>query len=248
MSLARMPWVHLRPLVGLPAVLAHVGPDAGGDVVVDEPDLVDLDAVLAHDRGTGVDETLGVADLGALLQRAVDEGGLQAGEVVVHGALSRACTADRVRRSTAARRARRDRSVVDCPIVTRQTPSPSAARGPPARHTPGVSARLVGLVAALVLLVGLRRARRTDVAESTPGSAVTIGARRRPTPTPTPASDPSPTASSGPPGTRVIVGRQRVRDRCSTPPTGQAIYLFDLEAVSAASLLRRVRRRRGRRC
>jgi hypothetical protein len=54
--------------------------------VVDEPDLGHLDAVLAHDPGAGIHEALGVADLRAPLEGAVDEGGLEAGEVVIgHG-------------------------------------------------------------------------------------------------------------------------------------------------------------------
>jgi len=72
-------------------VLAHVRVDAGGDAVVDEPQLGHVHAVLAHDRRTEVDQALGVARLGAALEGAVDVGGLQAGEVVVivHGGNSR---------------------------------------------------------------------------------------------------------------------------------------------------------------
>ena len=65
--------VDVGPLVGLPPVLAHVGIDPGGDVVVDQPDHLHLDPVLAHDRRAGVDQALGVAGLGTPLEGAVDE-------------------------------------------------------------------------------------------------------------------------------------------------------------------------------
>ena len=55
--------VELRPVVALPAVLGHVRPDAGGDVVVDSADHLDLDAVLVHDPSGSVDQALGVAGL-----------------------------------------------------------------------------------------------------------------------------------------------------------------------------------------
>ena len=41
--------LDLRPLVACPAVLGHVGPDAGRDVVVDEPEALGRDAVALHD-------------------------------------------------------------------------------------------------------------------------------------------------------------------------------------------------------
>ena len=47
-----------------PAVLGHVGPHAGGDVVVDRPDHVDVHAVRLHDVPTEVDQALGVAGFG----------------------------------------------------------------------------------------------------------------------------------------------------------------------------------------
>src|SRR6476469_738786 len=75
--------IEVRPGVALPAVLTHVGVDARRDVMVDEADLLDRDAVLAHDGCAGVDEALGVAHLGALLEVAVDVGGLEAAEVPV---------------------------------------------------------------------------------------------------------------------------------------------------------------------
>ena len=57
----------------LPSVLGHVGPDAGGDVVVDGADAIDRDAVAPHDLHRDVDQALGVGELRAALQRAVDE-------------------------------------------------------------------------------------------------------------------------------------------------------------------------------
>jgi hypothetical protein len=54
----------LRPVVGLPPVLAHVWPDPGGDVVVDGTDDLDLHAVGLHDVAAEVDKALGVARLG----------------------------------------------------------------------------------------------------------------------------------------------------------------------------------------
>ena len=45
------------------AVLGHVRPHAGGDVVVDRADHLDLDAVLLHDARADVDQPLGVAGL-----------------------------------------------------------------------------------------------------------------------------------------------------------------------------------------
>ena len=57
----------------LPAVLGHVGPHAGGDVVIDRADALDLDPVSPHDLHRDVHQPLGVGDLGASLQGAVDE-------------------------------------------------------------------------------------------------------------------------------------------------------------------------------
>src|SRR5689334_25364433 len=39
----------LGPLVRLPAVLGHVGPDTGGDLMFDRPDVLDPDSVASHD-------------------------------------------------------------------------------------------------------------------------------------------------------------------------------------------------------
>jgi multimeric flavodoxin WrbA len=47
--------VEPRPAVGSGTVLGHVRPHAGGDIVVDSPDLVDEDAVFRHDAGADVD-------------------------------------------------------------------------------------------------------------------------------------------------------------------------------------------------
>ena len=57
--------LDLRPLVRRPAVLGHVGPHAGRDVVVDEPEAVGRDAVALHERAARVDERLRVGDLRA---------------------------------------------------------------------------------------------------------------------------------------------------------------------------------------
>src|SRR5262249_33064821 len=68
--------------IGGPPVLAHVGPDTGGDVVVDGADHLDLDAVLLHNLGADVDQTLGVAELRRAFERAVDEQTAQPSEVI----------------------------------------------------------------------------------------------------------------------------------------------------------------------
>jgi hypothetical protein len=64
--------VDRRPGVAGPAVLGHVRPHAGGDVVVDGPQLGDGDPVAFHDRAAEVDQRLGVAALGGALEGAVD--------------------------------------------------------------------------------------------------------------------------------------------------------------------------------
>ena len=71
----------LRPIVSGRAVFAHIRPHASCDVVVDGADDVDVQAVLTHDVGAGIDEALGVADLGRHLQGAVDEQGPETVEV-----------------------------------------------------------------------------------------------------------------------------------------------------------------------
>ena len=73
--------VDRRPVVALPAVLGHVGLDAGRDVVVDRADDVDRDAVALHDRDRAVGERLRVRDLRRALERAVDVQRAQVGEV-----------------------------------------------------------------------------------------------------------------------------------------------------------------------
>jgi predicted lipoprotein with Yx(FWY)xxD motif len=87
-----------------------------------------------------------------------------------------------------------------------------------------VSLRLVGLVAALAL--SACEAPASDVAESA-GSDAPSATSTPATPT-TPESDPSPTESSGPPGTRVIVDDSEFGPMLYSAK-GQAIYLFDLE-------------------
>src|SRR5947207_5663340 len=71
-----------RPVVALPAVFGHVGPDAGGDVVVDGAQDLDGDAVLFHDCAAEVGQPAGVAELRGTLERAVDE---QRAQVVIAG-------------------------------------------------------------------------------------------------------------------------------------------------------------------
>ena len=56
--------VDRGPVVGVPAVLAHVRPDAGRDVVVDRADDVDLHALFAQDGDGGVAKTLRMRGLG----------------------------------------------------------------------------------------------------------------------------------------------------------------------------------------
>ena len=67
------PGKDLRPFVGRNSMLGHVGPHAGGDVMVSRPEDVDLNAVPPHEVGAGIDQTLGVRHLGRRLERAVDE-------------------------------------------------------------------------------------------------------------------------------------------------------------------------------
>jgi hypothetical protein len=64
---------EVRTFIHLPTVLSHVRMDAGGDVVIDRPELIDLDTVLAHDRHAHVDEPLGVARFRRSRQRRIDE-------------------------------------------------------------------------------------------------------------------------------------------------------------------------------
>jgi hypothetical protein len=73
-----------RPLVGRPAVLGHVRPHAGGDVVVDRPQLGHGHPMALHDRPALVDQPLGVAGLGGALQGAVDVQGIEAVEPPGH--------------------------------------------------------------------------------------------------------------------------------------------------------------------
>ena len=56
--------VEVGPGIGLPAVLRHVRPHTGGDVVVDRPDHIDARPPGRHDRGAAVDQPLGVARSG----------------------------------------------------------------------------------------------------------------------------------------------------------------------------------------
>ena len=81
MSQAIDPLEDRRPVVALPAVLGHVGPHAGCDVVVDGPDLFDCHALARHDLRGDVYEALGVRLLRRALQRAVDEDGTQVAEI-----------------------------------------------------------------------------------------------------------------------------------------------------------------------
>ena len=74
------PLKQLGPFVARPPVLGHVRIDAGRDVVVHRPDLVDRDAFLLHQADTAVDQPLSVAHFGRPLQGAVDEQGTQTAE------------------------------------------------------------------------------------------------------------------------------------------------------------------------
>jgi hypothetical protein len=66
-----------RPGVAGPAVLGHVRPGAGGDVVVDRAQLLDGHAVAFHDRAAPVEQPLGVAGVRGALQGAVHVQGAQ---------------------------------------------------------------------------------------------------------------------------------------------------------------------------
>jgi hypothetical protein len=70
-----------RPVVLGPAVLGHVGPDAGGDVTVDRPDDIHREALTSHDLDRAVGQPLGVRRLRRALQGAVDEERTQVAEV-----------------------------------------------------------------------------------------------------------------------------------------------------------------------
>ena len=74
-----------RPVVARPAVLGHVGPDAGGDLVVDGADCSTLTPLRSHDRDRAVGQALGVRTLRRALERAVDVDGAQVGEVPGRG-------------------------------------------------------------------------------------------------------------------------------------------------------------------
>ena len=69
------------PVVPLPAVLGHVGPHAGGDLVVDGPHHIDRDALPPHDLHRDVGQALRVRDLRRPFQGAVDEQRPQIGEI-----------------------------------------------------------------------------------------------------------------------------------------------------------------------
>ena len=157
---AEDPRVEVGPVVGLPAVLAHVGVDAGRDVVVDRADHVDLDAVLAHDRGAGVDQALGVAGLGAPLEGAVDERRLEAGEV-----RSRSCP----RLTTCARRARGKRHL-GAPRIQ------ATSRGPRCSAPQPLGGRWAGRARGSA--AGARRGRCRTGRRAPPGRRGTRAVRR----------------------------------------------------------------------
>ena len=69
--------IKLRPGVGGRAVLGHVGPHAGRDVMVDGADRFCPHALLAHDRGADIDQPLRVAALGRRFQGAIDKQRIQ---------------------------------------------------------------------------------------------------------------------------------------------------------------------------
>ena len=56
MSAAKHALLNRRPLVARPAMLGHVGPHAGRDVVVDEPEPVGDDSVTLHQRTARIDQ------------------------------------------------------------------------------------------------------------------------------------------------------------------------------------------------
>ena len=58
MSAAITRFEILRPIVSFPAVLGHVRPHAGRDLVVDGAELVDRHAVLLHNRFGDFDQSL----------------------------------------------------------------------------------------------------------------------------------------------------------------------------------------------
>jgi hypothetical protein len=55
--------IQARPGIRGRAVLGHVRPDPGGDVMVYSADRLHRDALFAHDAGADVDEALRVAEL-----------------------------------------------------------------------------------------------------------------------------------------------------------------------------------------
>jgi hypothetical protein len=55
--------IQLRPGIGGGAVLGHIRPHPGRDVMVGGPDRLHPHALLAHDRGAHIDQALGVAQL-----------------------------------------------------------------------------------------------------------------------------------------------------------------------------------------
>ena len=64
---------NVGPVVFLPAVLGHVGPDAVRNIMVNRAQHFYVHLVLLHDRLTDADEPFGVRHLRRFLQRAVDE-------------------------------------------------------------------------------------------------------------------------------------------------------------------------------
>jgi hypothetical protein len=71
------PRVDLGPVVTIEAELGHVWLHARGEIVIDGTDLVDVDAVLAHDRRADGHQARGVRNLGRPLERAVDVDGAE---------------------------------------------------------------------------------------------------------------------------------------------------------------------------
>ena len=69
--------VDRREVVGVVPVLAHVGPDARRDRVVDGAHLVDADADALEDPARDRDQAVGLALLRRALQRAVEDDGAQ---------------------------------------------------------------------------------------------------------------------------------------------------------------------------
>ena len=75
----------LRPLVGFPAVLGHVGVYAVRQVVVHRPERAHAHPVLAHDGAGNPDQAVGMGRVGRSFEGAVEKNRAQVGVVGGHG-------------------------------------------------------------------------------------------------------------------------------------------------------------------